>query len=337
MKLVHLDDLAWEEWASPGGTFHGRSRQVSLALGAVADAPLHEGGHPFDLEHGTLRPGKSGCPFHSHSSQWELFVILTGEGTVRHGAARTAVRAGDAILHPAGPEAHQLINTGSVDLEYFLIADNPPVDLWHYPDSDKWGYRPAGGIFRKLPVDYYLGEEAGAPERVQPRALPAPSPRQQARFVTMADIPERASLSPKGTFGSFARDISLALGGVPDADVARGGHPFDLQQRRVPPGLAACPLHRHTMQWEMFVVLAGSGLVRSDETTHPIRAGDVFLQPPGTAHQIRNDGDADLLLFVIADNPPCDACYYPDSQKWMLDPQGKIFRMQEVTYFDGEE
>jgi uncharacterized cupin superfamily protein len=159
MKLVHLDDVAWSDWSSPGGKFHGSGKQVSTALGAVPDAHLNNGGHPFDLEYGRLRPGKAGCPFHSHSSQWELFVITQGEGTVRHGDERTIVRAGDAVMHPPGPGAHQLTNTGAGDLEYLLFADNPAVDVWHYPDSGKWALDPQGKIFRMVETDYYDGEE----------------------------------------------------------------------------------------------------------------------------------------------------------------------------------
>ena len=134
-----------------------------------------------------------------------LFVIHRGSGIVRHGASRTQVRAGDAVLHPAGPEAHQLINTGATELEYFLIADNPAVDVWHYPDSAKWGYRPDGGYFRKHPVDYYLDEEDGLAAEAPPAAVPEPTAAHRARFVSIDSIQEETRLSPKGRFGSFRR------------------------------------------------------------------------------------------------------------------------------------
>ncbi len=335
MKRVHLEDVSWEDWSSPGGRFHGMSQALSVALGAKENATVGDGGHPFDLEHGRLLAGKSGCPFHSHSSQWELFVITRGHGTVRFGGMQREIDAGEAVMHPPG-EAHQLTNTGDTALEYFLIADNPPVDVWHYPDSNKWGFRPHGGIFQRTDVDYYLGEETGAENRL-PRP-PAPPPTGTlARFVTIDAIPENELSSPKGTYRSFTRDISLALGGVRDVGTWAGGHPFDLQQRRVPPGAAVCPLHVHTLQWELFVVLAGTATVRAGEARHTVRSGDVFLQPPGTAHQIKNAGREDFIFQVIADHHPADSTYYPHSQKWNLKPQRKTFRMIETDYFDGEE
>lgn len=331
---MNFGDVPWVDWQSPTGKFFGSGRQVSSALGAKHNANLAEGGHPFDLEYGRLRPGKSGCPYHSHSSQWELFVIVSGRGTVRSGAEQREVKAGDAVMHPPG-DTHQLTNTGDTDLDYLLFCDNPVVDVWRYPDSNKWGYKPAGGIFRPTFVDYYLDEDV--PENQTPRPAPPPPSEARARFVTIAELPEGGGPSPKGRYCSYTRDISLALGGVRDTGMWGGGHPFDLQQRRVPPGAAVCPLHAHSVQWELFVALAGEATVQSGDERIVVKAGDVFLQPPGTAHQITNTGTADFTFYVLADNHPADSTYYPTSKKWQMKPQGKIFRMVETDYFDGEE
>ncbi|HEY0946862.1 MAG TPA: cupin domain-containing protein [Opitutaceae bacterium] len=348
MNTVNLDDLPWEEWSSPGGRFHGLSKELSIALGAQRNATLGDGGHPFDLELGRLRPGKSGCPMHSHSSQWELFVFLSGAGTVRYGSAQGEVRAGDAVMHPPG-EAHQLINTGATDLDYLLVADNPLVDIWHYPDSDKWGFRKPRKFFRATDLEYYVGEDDGPPlagsgeDGLANAASPPEPPGPLARFVSLESIPWELRQSPKKKYASYCRDISLALGGTRDVGPWAGGHPFDLQIRRVPPGAAVCPLHAHSMQWEMFWVISGTATVRTRtgaaaaEARQSVRAGDVFLQSPGTAHQILNTGDEEFVFYVVADNPPAETCYYPESDKWMIKPQRKVVRITETDYFDGEE
>ena len=49
--------------------------------------------------------------------------------------------------------------TGNVDLDYLLVADNPPNEFWHYPDSNKYGFRAPRKIFRATEVDYHDGEE----------------------------------------------------------------------------------------------------------------------------------------------------------------------------------
>lgn len=163
------------------------------------------------------------------------------------------------------------------------------------------------------------------------------------KIVSIAALPETENRSPTGKYHSFSKDVSLALGGVRDTGAWGGGHPFDLQQRRVPPGATVCPLHAHTGQFELFVVLAGEATVRcvpaggGAEERVVVRAGDAFAQPPGVAHQITNTGSVDFVFFVIADNLAVDSTFYPDSGKWQMKPQRKLFRMRETEYFDGEE
>jgi uncharacterized cupin superfamily protein len=155
--------------------------------------------------------------------------------------------------------------------------------------------------------------------------------------VTIADLPWDEFKSPSGKYRSSFQNISLALGGKRDTGTWGGGHPFDLQLRRVPPGAAVCPQHAHTVQWELFVVLTGTATVKTDDETHPVKAGEAFIQPPGIAHQIINTGTEDFTFYVIADNSPADSTWYPHSQKWQMKPQRKVFRMVETDYFDGEE
>ena len=155
--------------------------------------------------------------------------------------------------------------------------------------------------------------------------------------IRLDDVPWQESKSPTGKYHSFFQDISLALGGKRNVGPWEGGHPFDLQVRRVPPGAAVCPLHAHTAQWELFVVIAGEATVRVGDKRQVVRGGEAFIQPPGTAHQIINTGGEDFVFYVIADNLPVDSTYYPDSKKWAMKPQGKVFRMAETDYYDGEE
>ena len=95
---------------------------------------------------------------HHHAAQWELFFILSGRGHGRTGGETYAVSPGDAILHPPG-EAHQIRAASDSELGFLLIADNPPVDYWHYPDSGKWGLRAPRKFFRPIEFDYWDDEE----------------------------------------------------------------------------------------------------------------------------------------------------------------------------------
>ncbi|MBL9129308.1 MAG: cupin domain-containing protein [Verrucomicrobiales bacterium] len=157
------------------------------------------------------------------------------------------------------------------------------------------------------------------------------------KHVATSSIPWVERRSPKGKFHVFRRHISQALGAPADAGVGGGGHPFEVELTRIPPGTTNFPLHRHAAQWEFYVVLSGSGELRTTEGTIPIVAGDAFVCPPGDAHQIRNSGAEDLVYYVIADNPPADVVDYPDSGKWFIKPQRKCFVLRETDYFAGEE
>src|SRR5262249_39488133 len=143
--------------------------------------------------------------------------------------------------------------------------------------------------------------------------------------------------SPHGRFHLFRRHISEALGAPRDAGVAGGGHPFDVELTRLPPGATNFPFHAHAAQWEVYLILSGSGQLRTGDKVIGITAGDAFVCPPGEAHQLKNTGKEDLIYYVIADNPPADVINYPDSNKWFVKPQRKSFRIQEAEYYAGEE
>ncbi|HEY3755489.1 MAG TPA: cupin domain-containing protein [Opitutaceae bacterium] len=158
------------------------------------------------------------------------------------------------------------------------------------------------------------------------------------KIINVEDIPEESWGSPKGTFGGFGKEISLALGRDPKGADARGRHPFDLELARIPPGKKLCPFHSHSAQWEHYLVYSGKGQVRSADGYHDIKAGDSFVFGPGEPHQLLNPGDRDLVVLVVADNPVGESCHYPDSGKWLVrSPEGRLVRSESLDYFDGEE
>ena len=156
--------------------------------------------------------------------------------------------------------------------------------------------------------------------------------------VNVRDVEELSWRSPKGTFVGFGKEISEALGREPASTDFTKRHPFDVELLRVPPGQKPYPYHAHSTQWEFYIVVSGTGLSRDDEGTMRIGPGDAFLYQPGEAHQLINDGDEDLLVYVIADNPFNDHAYYPDSKKWSVKiPERRLLRSDRLDYFDGEE
>ena len=118
-------------------------------------------------------PGKRAFPLHNHRVNEEMFYILEGSGEVRIGDAVYPIRPGDVIACPPGGKetAHQIINTGTVELKFLAISTRQSPEIAEYPDSGKFGVYaefPANSegkpqIFRfigreGLKVDYWDGE-----------------------------------------------------------------------------------------------------------------------------------------------------------------------------------
>ena len=67
-----------------------------------------------------------------------------------------------------------------------------------------------------------------------------------------------------------------------------------------------------------------------------IGPGEHVIQPPGWVHTIHNTGTEDLCYYVVSDNPNVEVIYYPDSDRWLVNPPRKVFQMREVDHFDEE-
>ena len=159
MKKVNTNSMAEDVWSSPKGKFTGAGKGVSEALGRKPLSTDLKERHPFDVEILRIAPGKVPYPYHSHSAQWEFYHVISGNGLARHDEGTTPIEPGDAFIFQPG-EAHQLINSGTVDLILYVVADNPVGESGYYPDSNKWIVRsPERRLFRGEALQYYDGEE----------------------------------------------------------------------------------------------------------------------------------------------------------------------------------
>ena len=162
MRKVNINDIKEEPWRSPGWKYAVSFKGISEALGREAASLDLSKRHPFDLEWSRVPPGKANFPYHAHSAQWELYLIVSGTGTVRHKDVTTEVTAGDAVIF--GPnEPHQLSNSGREDFIYYVVADNPVGESSYYPDSGKWKVNKSSAADRVVikgpDTDYFDGEE----------------------------------------------------------------------------------------------------------------------------------------------------------------------------------
>jgi uncharacterized cupin superfamily protein len=161
MRKVNLKDVEEQERKSPKGKFHKIVKDFSVALGRDPDSLDLAKRHPFDLAMVRIPKGKSYCPYHSHGAESELYLVVSGSGSIRDKNGTTQVSAGDAFFFGPG-EAHQLSNDGDEDFTYYVIADNPRSDSCYYPDSGKWAVQLEGvdyEIVKGTVTDYHDGEE----------------------------------------------------------------------------------------------------------------------------------------------------------------------------------
>lgn len=158
------------------------------------------------------------------------------------------------------------------------------------------------------------------------------------RKINTNDIEEYCWSSPKGKFTGAGKEVSEALGGNPRSAEFKERHPFAVEILRIPPGKTPYPYHSHIAQWEFYHVISGRGLARHADGQTPILAGDAFIFEPGQPHQLLNDGDEDLVIYVVADNPVGDSGHFPDSKKWIVySPERRLIRSAPLDYYDGEE
>ncbi|MGA2548795.1 MAG: cupin domain-containing protein [Burkholderiaceae bacterium] len=149
LKPVRIEDLPWKEW-SEGERFGSRVRQLS------PPGPEHHVGVIIE----ELPPGRQSCPVHYHLAEEEHVLMLEGSVTLRLGAQRYTLNAGDYVCFPAGQQAgHALINEGSAVCRYLVIGEHIASDVAVYPDSDKVYVRSLKAVFpRAAEVDYWKGE-----------------------------------------------------------------------------------------------------------------------------------------------------------------------------------
>jgi uncharacterized cupin superfamily protein len=162
---------------------------VELQLRPAAFAPTGAAAERYDARMGMIAPrlgaqklgynitavppGKRAFPFHNHQVNEEMFFVLEGSGEVRIGETTYPIRQGDIVACPPGGKetAHQIINSGSVELKYLAVSTKQSPEIAEYPDTGKFGILaefPAGADgkprgFRyvgreNLAADYWEGE-----------------------------------------------------------------------------------------------------------------------------------------------------------------------------------
>src|SRR5437660_12226342 len=111
MRKVNLKDVEWVERQSPKGKFHRFMKSISVALGRDPESLDLGKRHPFDLALVSIPKGKALCPYHSHSIESELYLVVSGRGSIRDKSGSTIATADDAFFFGTGG-AHRTPKAG---------------------------------------------------------------------------------------------------------------------------------------------------------------------------------------------------------------------------------
>jgi uncharacterized cupin superfamily protein len=135
-----------------------------------------------------------------------------------------------------------------------------------------------------------------------------------------------------GRFGADDAEVGLLI----------GARKLGYRVARIEPGNSFCPLHSHEAEEEFFFVLDGEPSIRTLRGTLRCRSGDFIAFPTGErgTHELRNDSSAACTVLLVGLNDPREICFYPDSDKVLVDVRGSrrlmVRSSPPLGYFDGE-
>jgi uncharacterized cupin superfamily protein len=150
-RRVNLAELAYIARKIPEGFARARA-EISWFLGV----------RKLGYAATRLEPGETSAPFHGHTCEEELLLVVAGTPTVRTPAGRFPLRPGDLVALPVGPVgAHRLYNESAKACTVVFFANVADGDGAFYPDSkkvivDRYGLSKTVADHPEL--DYFDGE-----------------------------------------------------------------------------------------------------------------------------------------------------------------------------------
>jgi uncharacterized cupin superfamily protein len=333
IRPIKSDDVPWTAFADVPN-FNIRYKHLTLA---ACGEDYHVG---VAIEE--LPPGMRTAPAHYHFIEEEHLYILEGALTLRLGAERYAMRAGDYACFLAGQKAgHTLVNEGDQTCRYVIVGENSPNEVVVYTDTNKVLVRPLG---RRALLDlaavrnYWDGENTGLPSG----QLPAADGKVEAHDPDLKPKPPIASDSvswePAFTaekFGGQAKHLTYAAVG--------DGYHVGMLIESPAPGKRLCPRHYHMLEEEQALILEGEvTLLLEGDERHVMMPGDYVCFPAGRkiGHSFLNSGSGPCRYLMIGERKVGDVCVYPDSNKLsvpVLGERGDIFdKAATRDYWAGE-
>lgn len=288
MTIVNFSDSPAREVAV--GHIKGIWRDIGRALGT----------RTIGLRRIEIAAGCFSTPAHEHGADEEIFFVLAGEGLLWQDGETCAVASKDVIVHRPKRGPHTL-RAGAAGLDVLVFGQRLDAALTALPRA---------GVAWSFPRWLELGQGDGPFAReaaVGPPECPEPSPERPANVVALDDVP--------AILGGRARRAGQAAGAV-----ASG-----LNHVVLAPGGQGAPVHCHSLEEELFVVLDGGAVLElwgrgaQERQEHALAPGDVVSRPAGTgvAHSLR-PGAEGVTYLAYGTREPNDMCFYPQTGRVSL-------------------
>jgi uncharacterized cupin superfamily protein len=309
--IAHFDEAPAHEFDL--GHLRGRWSMLGEAAGCAG----------VGLRRIELPAGGWSTPAHEHGRGEEIFYVLGGRGLSWHGSHTAEIAAGDCILYPAHGGAHTMHALEPLDVLAFGPREHDEAIAFPRLGMSLVGRRAvetSPGAIDGAPFQFVRESELGPPEL-------ADAPGDRPPTIVNLDWVEVEPFG-RGRVAAKRRRLGGAVGSVGTG----------LNHVEVEPGKWGTPLHCHSLEEELFVVLDGEGVLVLGEDEVPVRPGSVVARPPATrvAHAFRAGG-AGLTYLAYGTREPGDACYYPRSNKIAFRGLGLVARLERLDYWDGED
>jgi len=261
-----------------------------------------------------IHAGHFSTPAHEHGAEEEIFFVLAGAGILWQDGRTFAVGSGDCIVHRPKSGPHTL-RAGAGGLDVLVFGQRLDASLTALPRA---------GVAWSFPrwVELGAGDTPFAREAAAgPPECPAQEIDRPANVVALEHVE------------------ALLDGRVRRLGKAAGARATGLNHVVLEAGEQGAPVHCHSHEEEVFVVLAGSGVLElwgrgaTQPEEHRLRSGDVVSRPAGTgvAHTLRPGPDG-VTYLAYGTREPTDMRYYPQSGRVSIPGLGIALRAPEIEH-----
>lgn len=150
VRRVNFDELP----------FRGEAGDFAPFTATYAEAGRRIGAERLGYAVGRMLPGEVYCPFHWHTREEEIYIVLEGTPTLRVPAGTFVLQRGDIVsFGTSARHAHRLSNESNEPATVFMLANVDGGDVCTYPDSDKILVEQTDVLVRATPqLKYFDGE-----------------------------------------------------------------------------------------------------------------------------------------------------------------------------------